>query len=106
MGCNFKFGGHRNLRSKIGRQTAFMMNPPALKNTNGREINYTIAILMKVANDSDKLDDYITNFVSRYAIKERISFSGKYDKMIAYEIKDKTMYKDIGGAHLYMIGIK
>jgi len=61
---------------------------------------------MKTASDKDKLDDYINNFVSKYPNKTRITFSDKYDKMVAYEIKDKTMYQDIGGGHLYLIGIE
>jgi tetratricopeptide (TPR) repeat protein len=87
-------------------QTAFIINPPTLLNKKGKEIHYTVAILMKVANDNDKLDSYINNFVSNYSNKSKISFSDKYDNMIVYEIKDKTMYPDIGGGHLYMIGIE
>jgi hypothetical protein len=88
------------------RQNAFIINPPTLKNKKGKEIHYTIAIMMKVANDNDKLDDYINNFVSKYPNKSKISFSSKYDKMITYEIRDKTIYQEIGGGHLYMIGIE
>lgn len=88
------------------QQTAFIINPPALRNKKGKEIDYTIAILMKTAKDNDKLEDYLNNFISKYPDKEKIQFSDKYDKMIAYEIRDKTMYQDIGGGHLYMIGIE
>lgn len=87
-------------------QGAFIMNPPTIANKKGKEINYTVAIIMKTANDNDNLSDYISNFVSKYSNKKQITFSDKYDKMIAYEIKDKSMYQDIGGGHLYMIGIE
>ncbi len=87
-------------------QSIFSIIPPAIVNKKGKKIEYTVAILFKAANDKDKLDDYITNFVSKYPNKTKIDFSDKYEKMIAYEIKDKTMYKDIGGGHLYMIGIE
>ena len=87
-------------------QTAFVITPPTIANKSGKEIHYTIAILMKTANDNDNLEDYINNFVSKYPDKKKIAFSDKYDKMIAYEIKDKTIYQDIGGGHLYMIGIE
>ena len=82
------------------------MNPPTIANKKGKEIHYTIAIIMKTANDNDKLSDYISNFVSQYQDKMQITFSDKYDKTIAYEIKDKTMYQDIGGGHLYMVGVE
>ena len=88
------------------RQSAFIINPPALKSKKGTEIHYTIAILMKVANDDQHLDKYIDNLVSDHSKKINVPFSDKYEKMIAYEILDKTMYPDIGGGHLYMIGIE
>lgn len=87
-------------------QSAFIIDPPALKNKKGNEINYTVAILMKTANDYDNLNDYLNTFISKYPSKTKISFSDKYDKTIGYEIIDKTMYQDIGGGHLYMIGIE
>ncbi|MGE5317574.1 MAG: tetratricopeptide repeat protein [Chloroflexota bacterium] len=88
------------------RQSAFIINPPAIKNKKGKEINYTVALMMKSANDNDQLVEYINNFVSNSPDKSKISFSEKYPHMIAYEIKDKSMYQDIGGGHLYMIGIE
>jgi hypothetical protein len=87
-------------------QAAFIINPPTIANKKGKEIHYTIAVLMNTANDNEKLEDYINNFVSKYPDKKKITFSDKYDKMVAYEMKDKSMYIDIGGGHLYMIGIE
>lgn len=87
-------------------QSAFIITPQPIKNKKGREINYTIAILMKTANDNDGLDSYLNNFVSKYPNKTKIKLTDKYDNMIAYEIKDKNMYQDIGGGHLYMIGVE
>ncbi len=87
-------------------QAAFMVNPPTIANKQGKEIHYTVGIIMNAANDNDKLSDYIGNFVSKYSDKKQITFSDKYDRMIAYEIKDKSMYQDNGGGHLYMIGIE
>ena len=87
-------------------QAVFIIEPSTIANKNGREIGYTIAILMKTVNDNDKLEDYVNNFVSKYPNKKKINFSDKYDKMVAYEIIDKTMYQDMGGGHLYMIGIE
>lgn len=88
------------------RQAALIMTPQAIANKKGKEIQYSVAILMKAANDNDKLSDYISNFVSKYSDKKQISFSDKYDKMIAYEIKDKSMYQNMGGGHLYAVGIE
>lgn len=87
-------------------QSAFLIKPTPLKNKQGRDITYTIAILMQTADSNDNLDSYLNNFVSKYSNKTKVKLTDKYDKMIAFEIKDNTMYKDIGGGHLYMVGIE
>jgi tetratricopeptide (TPR) repeat protein len=88
------------------RKSAFILNPPTIKSKKGKEIHYTVAIIMKSANNSDELDDYISSMTSKYSNKSKIAFSDKYEKMIAYEIKEKDMYKDMGGSNIYMIGIE
>jgi hypothetical protein len=88
------------------RQSAFIITPPTIKNTKGLEIGYTVAILFKSANENEKLEDYLNTFVAKYSDKRKIILSDKYDKMMAYEVIDKSMYKDIGGGHLYIIGIE
>ena len=80
--------------------------PPAITNENGREISYTIALIMRVAQPEDKLENFINNFIASYPDKKSYDFSSKYADMISFEIKDKNMYQDIGGAHMQMIGIK
>ena len=84
----------------------FTIDPPMIKNKRGKEIGFSIAVIMKTANDSDKLEDYINNISGKYQNKTRIQFSDKYNNLIAFEIKDKNTYKDLGGSHLYSIGIE
>jgi tetratricopeptide (TPR) repeat protein len=85
----------------------FVINPPAIKDKDGKEIGYTIAVLMKVVNDSDKLDDYLNKSISEFGTnKTKIQFSNKYNRMIAYEIKEPKLYKNFGGGHFYAIGIE
>ena len=88
------------------RKSAFILNPPTIKSKKGKEIHYTVAIIMKSANNTDELDDYISSWTSKYPNKSKIEFSDKYEKMVAYEIKEKDMYKDMGGSHIYLIGIE
>lgn len=85
---------------------AFVIKPPTLKNKAGREIHYTIALLMMPVDDGDRLDDFVKKFSGPKGDKKKIKFSDKYDKMVAYEITDKSMYPDIGGGHMYMIGVE
>ena len=87
-------------------QTVVTIVPPAIPNKKGREITYTIALIMRVAQPGDKLENFIGNFIKSYSEKKKFEFSNKFPNMISYEIKDKTMYQDIGGAHMNMIGIE
>ena len=87
-------------------QAVFIIEPTTIANKAGKEIGYTIAIMMKTVDDNDKLDDYVNKFVSKDPNRKKIKFSDKYDKIVTYEITDKTMYEDMGGGHLYMVGIE
>jgi tetratricopeptide (TPR) repeat protein len=86
--------------------SAFIINPNPIANDKGLEINYTIAIIIKTAETQDNLEDYINKFISNYPVKEKIKLFDNYEKMIVYEMKDKAMYEEIGGGHLYMVGIE
>lgn len=89
-----------------GNQSAFIINPPPLKNKNGNEIGINIAIIMNTASDSEKLEDFVHPYVVNYSNKNKIEFSSKYNTMIAYEVIDSNLYKDYGGGHMYFIGIE
>ena len=87
--------------------TAFVIFPTTIANKLGKEIGYTFAIMMRTVNDDDQLDDYVNSIsYSKDAIKKKINFSDKYERMVAYEITDKSLYPDMGGGHLYIIGIE
>lgn len=94
-----------NLYDYQNYQTAVTIVPPSIPNKNGQEISYTIALIMKVAQPGDKLENYIDNFVKLYPDKKNFNFSNKFPDMISLELKDKNMYQDIGGAHMHMIAI-
>jgi hypothetical protein len=83
-----------------------ILNPTPIKDKKGKPISYTIAIVVKTAEKKDKLEDFVSNFTQKHEDKTKITFSEKYDKMIAYEIKDKNMYPNMGGGHLYALGIE
>jgi hypothetical protein len=95
-----------NLYPYQKNQSVITIVPPAIKNKNGREITYTIALIIKAEQKGDKLETFISNFISRYAEITKINFSDKYKDMIAFDLKDKNMYKEIGGGHMNMLGIK
>ena len=85
----------------------FVIAPPTIANKMEKNIGYTLAITMQTVNDDDQLDDFVNKIqYSKDAIKKKIHFSDKYERMIAYEITDKALYPDMGGGHLYEIGIE
>jgi len=95
-----------NLYPYQKNQSIITIVPPAIKNKMGRAITYTIALVVKAEQKGDKLEAFIKNFISSYPEIAKINPSDKYKDMIAFELKDKDMYKEIGGAHMNMLGIK
>ena len=60
---------------------------------------------MKTVSENESIEEYINNLSASYHGKTPISFTNKYADQFGYEIQDSTMYQDIGGGHLYTIGI-
>ncbi|MFO7723760.1 MAG: hypothetical protein R6V49_11120 [Bacteroidales bacterium] len=88
------------------RQSVMTMVPDALFNAKGKEITYTIGVLFKVPQSFETLDGYVGQFSARYKDRQRIPFSDKYPGIIAFEIRDKKMYKKMGGGHMYIVGVE
>jgi hypothetical protein len=86
------------------RSAAFVLFPPKIKSKSGREISYSTAIFMRTVADTDKLEDFVSIF-SNSGQKKKISFSNKYDNMVAYEITNREEYTDMGGGHFYVVGV-
>jgi hypothetical protein len=95
-----------NLYDYQKHQTFVTIVPPAIKNKEGREITYTIAMIIRVAQSGEELENYVDNFIAQYPDKNKFDISDKYPGMISFEIKNENMYQDMGGAHMHMVGIK
>lgn len=87
-------------------KAGFSIVPDTAKSRKGTQITYTLAGIMKVTNQDDDLNTYVNSLLMDVTDKKRIHFSDKYPDMIAWEIKDKEMYESVGGAHMYLVGIK
>ncbi|MFA6260952.1 MAG: hypothetical protein WC760_05760 [Bacteroidia bacterium] len=88
------------------QESAFILNPPSIKSKQGKEIHFTLAIFMRVANKDDQLEDYVKKFIAKFPSKRMVKPSGKYSKMIVWEIEDNTKYKEMGGGRLHMVGVE
>jgi hypothetical protein len=95
-----------NITNYKDKQTGFIIYPPTIANRNGKDILYTVLVMMKTADKNETLDDFINRVTSKHPVKKKITYSDKYDKMIAYEIINKTFYQNMGGAHMLFIGIE
>lgn len=97
---NINFFNYKDYQSFIA------IGPPGLKNSKGRNITYTIAIMFRIAQQGETLENFVEQFTSHYPVRKEIDFSDKYSDMIAMELENDTMYQDIGGAHMHFIGIE
>jgi hypothetical protein len=88
------------------RQSAFIINPPSLKNSKGMKIDYTIGILMKAADSSETLKSYVDKLARDHPANSNVSLTNKYDKTVAYEIRNPEEYKHMGGGRFYILGIE
>jgi tetratricopeptide (TPR) repeat protein len=87
-------------------QTAVVIVPPAITNAQGRDITYSIALIMRVAKKGEDLQGYVNKYVSTYPERNDFLFSTKFPGIVSEEIKDPNMYGDIGGAHMHVVGIE
>ena len=97
---------HISIPDYKNHQSAIVINPDAIANIKGRPINYSIAILMKTADDKDRLEDYISKFTNNMNLKNKYNFSNKYENIITFEMEDPNAYQDIGGGRFMLIGIQ
>lgn len=86
--------------------TYVTMVPPTIANKNGLPITFTIAIIIKTANQGEDLKSFMDQFTGIYNKSKEIEFSQKYEKMISMDFENDTMYAEIGGAHMNLIGIE
>lgn len=80
--------------------------PEAISNKAGRGITYTIMFIIKVPSENETLKGFINQFVSKYPDIKDASPLTKYPSAISLELRNPEMYKDIGGAHMRVIGIE
>jgi hypothetical protein len=108
MGIQFSVDSTWNLtiNDYKNQQAAFIINPPTIKSKKGKDINYTILTMMKVPKENENIEANLDKFTAQYSKKNKIPFSQKYEKILAYEIKDKSLYPELGGAHMYIIGVE
>ena len=86
--------------------TAVTLSPQKIKGKNNQEISYSIAMIIKVAEPGQSVEDFVSQVSSAYKQKKKIDFKINRTPTSAYEIMIDTLYKENGGAHLHVVGIE
>ncbi|MCK5741556.1 MAG: hypothetical protein KAH48_05010 [Chlorobi bacterium] len=86
-------------------QAYFIIEPPAIRNSKGKEIGFSMILFVKKSYDQT-LDEYIHKFLKKHPRKIKLALSDKYENVLTYEDLDDTMYQDWGGGHFNVIGIE
>ncbi|MFW6226796.1 MAG: tetratricopeptide repeat protein [Bacteroidota bacterium] len=81
-----------------------LMPQPIITST-GEAIGYTIGIVMHPAVEGERLEDFTAPLLKPYSQVEQVLFTSEYSNLLAYEIKDSTLYQDMGGAHMYLLAL-
>lgn len=85
---------------------AFIITPPAIKNKNGINITYTIALIFRVAQKEDDFESFIHKMLSKDCTSDIYPEFSKYAGMLSLELKDKKLYPEYGGGHMHLLGIE
>ncbi|MBL4655843.1 MAG: hypothetical protein JKY33_08480 [Bacteroidia bacterium] len=96
---NLNFGKYTNRTSYI------MITPNAETNNEGREVTYSILVMMHNPEEGETIDGYSSKMVGKYPDKKSHDQFNSMNPNLSYEIKDTSMYTDLGGGHLQFMGI-
>jgi hypothetical protein len=80
--------------------------PTIISKKNNEPIGYSILVLAKIPQPNQSLSDFIAIFTQKNDVIKPVKLTDRYKNSIAYDIVDTTIYKNIGGGHMYMIAIE
>jgi hypothetical protein len=87
-------------------QTAVVLKPAGAAGKKGRPIDYSIAILFKVAAPGESLEAYISNITNGQGQLTPDPLPTSYKNAVSYSIRNPKMYPGWGGGHFHVIGIE
>jgi tetratricopeptide (TPR) repeat protein len=99
---NLEVNGYAN------RITGWRIKPPVVTARNGKQIGYTIALVVKVAEKGDRLEDFISSMMKDMpGVRDSVfPFAKQYPDGISYSYNDNSLYDDRGGARIRFMGIE
>jgi len=90
------------------RMSAWGIQPPALTTGTGRQIGYSIAVVFKVAENGERLEDFMSSRMQKTpGIRDNsFPFAKEFPGGISYTFNSDSLYADRGGARMRFIGIE
>jgi hypothetical protein len=88
-------------------QNAVLIKPPAIQGKMGISVGMSVLMLMHPAKkDGQSLDDYMSLILKDFKNKSPTLLETKYGKLKAFEIKDPSLYPEMGGGHMWLVGLE
>jgi hypothetical protein len=90
------------------RMTGLSIKPLPLTARNGKRIGYSIALIVKVPEQGERLEDFMRSTMKTMpGIRDSVfPFAKEYPNGISYSYNDNSVYSDRGGARIGFFGIE
>ncbi len=99
---------HLEVKGYAKRITGWGIQPPVLTSRNGKQIGYSIALVIKVPDSGEQLEDFMHLMMKKTpGVPDSVfPFAKEYPNGISYSFNDSSLYADRGGARMRFIGIE
>jgi hypothetical protein len=90
------------------RVTGMGIKPPLLTARTGKQIGFTIAMVIKVPENGERLEDFMASMMKKLnGVRDNpFPFAKEFPNGISYSYNDDGLYTDRGGARIRFIGIE
>lgn len=88
-----------------GTTAVTFMPTRIISKVNNKGIDYSILVMAEKSKEGQTLNDFITHYLKPEYKTAPVKLTSKYKDCIAYEVTDPSIYKNIGGGHMYMLAV-
>jgi hypothetical protein len=110
LGVRLEVDSSWDLESKgyANRTTALIIKPPRLSARNGKQIGYTMVLMVKVPEKGERLEDFLATTMQKLSwVRDTVfPFARQFPGGISYSFSDNSIYSEVGGARFRIVGIE
>ncbi|MFB9844813.1 tetratricopeptide repeat protein [Mucilaginibacter ginsenosidivorans] len=77
-----------------------------ISKVNNQGIDYSLLVLAQVPKQGQSLSDFLSIYLAQYTDRKPADITLKYKNSVAFEIRKPDIYQNIGGGHMYAIGVE